>query len=65
MIVKTCDKCGKEINTNPIINVEFPVFAISRIRSMQLGLESIDLCPECSKIFESWLNDCSMPEKGE
>jgi hypothetical protein len=63
MIVKTCDKCGKTINTNPMINVKFPVFTISRIRSMQSGLEHIDLCPECSKIFESWLDDRSMAEE--
>jgi hypothetical protein len=63
MIKKICDKCGKTINTNPMINVKFPVFKISRIRSMQVGWESIDLCPECSKIFESWLDDRSMAEE--
>lgn len=57
MIKKTCDKCGKTINTNPIDNTIFTMFTISRIRNMQLGWESIDLCPECSRVFESWLDE--------
>jgi len=60
---KICDKCGKTINTNPISNTIFPVFKISRIRSLQLGCESINLCPECSKIFENWLEDRPMKEE--
>lgn len=63
MIRKICDKCGKTINHDTISNATFPMFSISRIRSTQLGLESIDLCPECSRIFESWLEDCSMAEE--
>lgn len=59
MIKKICDKCGKTINTNSDSNTIFPMLTINRIRSMQVGWESIDLCPECSKIFESWLDDRS------
>jgi hypothetical protein len=59
MIKKICDKCGKTINTNYDSNTIFPMLTINRIRSMQVGWESIDLCPECSKIFESWLDDRS------
>ena len=67
MIKMTCDRCGEIINTNPNSNAILPMFKISRIRNIQLGWEFIDLCPECSRMFESWLKngDCSSVERKE
>ena len=57
MTVKTCDKCGLEINTNPMMNAILPMFSISRIRSFVTGWQSVDLCPGCEKKLEEWLSN--------
>ena len=57
MTVKKCDKCGLEINTNPIVNTILPTFSISRIRDFIIGWESVDLCPGCEKKLAEWLNN--------
>ena len=57
MIIKTCDKCGAKINTNPMINTILPMFSISRIEDFTLGWQSVDLCPRCEKKLAEWLNN--------
>ena len=57
MIVKTCDKCGLEINTNPMMNMILPMFSISRIEGFTMGWQSVDLCPRCEKKLAEWLNN--------
>ena len=57
MTVKTCDNCGLEINTNPMMNAILPMFSISRIRSFVTGWQSVDLCPRCEKMLEEWLSN--------
>lgn len=57
MTVKTCDKCGLEINTNPMGNAILPMFSISRISSLAMGWQSVDLCPGCEKKLAEWLNN--------
>lgn len=57
MTIKTCDKCGAKISTNPLINSRLPMFSISRIEGAAFGWESVDLCPKCEKRLAEWLND--------
>lgn len=57
MITKTCDKCGAEINTNPMTNTILPTFLIHRIENFMSGWQSVDLCPKCEKMLAEWLND--------
>lgn len=57
MTTKTCDKCGAEINTNPMTNTILPTFFIRRIENFMLGWQSVDLCPKCEKMLAEWLND--------
>ena len=67
MIKKTCDRCGETINDNPNGNVIIPTFMISRFGGIPLRWESVDLCPECSRKFDSWLKNenCSKAERKE
>lgn len=57
MTIKTCDKCGLEINTNPMGNAILPMFSISRIMDFITGWQSVDLCPGCEKKLAEWLNN--------
>ena len=57
MTTKTCDKCGTQINTNPMVNTILPMFSIQRIENFMLGWQSVDLCPKCEKRLAEWLND--------
>ncbi len=59
MNIKMCDKCGDEINTNPMTNAILPMFSISRIDDFAMGWRSVDLCPKCEKALAEWLNDHS------
>lgn len=57
MTIKTCDKCGAKISTDPRLNTILPMFSISRIEGFALGWQSVDLCPKCEKMLAEWLND--------
>lgn len=57
MTIKTCDKCGAKINTNPTTNAILPMFSISIIEDFALGWRSVDLCPKCAKRLAEWLNN--------
>lgn len=57
MITRTCDRCGFEISTNPMMNTILPMFSISRIKDFATGWQSVDLCPRCEKKFAEWLNN--------
>lgn len=52
---KFCDRCGEEININPIVQVQNPLFEIKQI--YPLGAMPIDLCENCSKKFVEWVKD--------
>ena len=55
-----CDKCGAPINLDPWINQKFPVYTIYKIPNGPT-LDSkpivVDLCPNCQKAFETWLEN--------
>lgn len=53
MIKRVCDRCGKEINTNPVVRCQNPLYKIEYINPP--GIAPIDLCEKCSKDFEHWL----------
>lgn len=57
MTAKTCDKCGANININPMANAILPMFSISRIEDFAMGWQSVDLCPSCEKKLAEWLNN--------
>lgn len=50
---KFCDRCGKEININPIMQCQNPLFEIRQLYPQ--GIMSIDLCEDCSKKFIEWI----------
>ena len=50
---KFCDRCGKEMNINPIVQVQNPLFEIKQI--YPLGNMPIDLCEHCSKKLVEWI----------
>lgn len=52
---KFCDRCDKEMNMNPIVQVQDPLFEIRQIYPR--GLMPIDLCEDCSKKFVEWVNN--------
>ena len=52
---KFCDRCGEEININPIVQVQNPLFEIKQI--YPLGVMPVDLCEYCSKKFVEWVKD--------
>lgn len=53
----TCDKCGKEIIKFPWQNIIFPNYVITVVRSANSNIETVDLCSDCVKDFEAWLNN--------
>lgn len=57
MNIKTCDKCGVKINTDPIANTTLPMLYIRRIEDFITGWQTVDLCPKCQKMLAEWLND--------
>lgn len=59
MTIKTCDKCGDKINTNPMTNAIFPMFSIRRMDNFMGWTSYVDLCPKCEKALAEWLNDHS------
>ena len=50
---KFCDRCGKEVNTNPIMQCQTPLFEIRLLHPQ--GIMSINLCEDCSKKFVKWI----------
>jgi DNA-directed RNA polymerase subunit RPC12/RpoP len=55
---KFCDRCGKEINTNPMmkwIQCQNPLFEIRQLYPQ--GIMPIDLCEDCSKKFVEWVKE--------
>lgn len=61
MQVTYCDKCGEEINNNPLANAKFPFVSITLQYSINMS-RSVDLCSSCKDKFLEWLKD---KEKGE
>ena len=57
MTIRTCDRCGSKISTNPMANAILPMFSISRIEDFAMGRQSVDLCPRCEKKLAEWLNN--------
>lgn len=51
----TCDKCGKQMSKFPWQAVTYPSYMITVVRNVGDEIESVDLCPACSKAFERWL----------
>ena len=52
---KFCDRCGEEININPMMQCQNPLFEIRQLYPQ--GIMPIDLCEDCSKKFVEWVND--------
>ena len=57
MIVKTCDRCGSKISTNPMTNTILPMFFINKLEGFAMGWQSVDLCHRCEKELAEWLNN--------
>lgn len=53
MIKRVCDRCGKEMNTDPMVQCQNPLYKIEYINPP--GIAPIDLCEKCSKAFGFWL----------
>ena len=53
----TCDKCGKEITKFSWQNITFPNYVITVVRCAGGNVETVDLCSDCVKDFETWLSN--------
>lgn len=61
MIVTYCDRCGTKIpNTSDIIQAHFPSFFINK--KSYYGSSQIELCADCSKELEKWLDNEELEE---
>lgn len=56
-ITKTCDRCGDIINMNPMANTILPSFMIKKLNDFMRGWVDIDLCQNCEKELNAWLNN--------
>ena len=56
MMKCVCDKCGEEINTNPMSQTILPHYKIIVTRYLPYTQE-INLCPECEKQLDRWIKN--------
>lgn len=56
MIKYICDKCKKEYITFPEQQCVLPHYKIYSSRSFNFQLSEINLCTDCEKKFDEWLN---------
>ncbi len=52
-----CDKCKIELNTNPILQAQFPYYFIMCYEHPLIPSYNVHLCKDCAKKFKDWLND--------
>ena len=57
MTIKTCDRCGSKINTNPMANVILPVFSVREMSNLMIGWQTVDLCQKCNGELAGWLKN--------
>ena len=56
MVKISCDKCGADMDTDSRTNVVLPVYKIFKYAGFPVHLQEINLCSDCQKLFEQWLN---------
>ena len=56
MTIIVCDKCGSKINSNPMSSIQLPMFTIRKLVGVPSFWVDVNLCPECCKKLEGWLN---------
>ena len=54
MTKTTCDRCGKEIRIDPLVNVRFPQYAIT-VCPVIGYTKRVDLCSDCQDDLTVWL----------
>ena len=56
MIVKVCDRCGKQYNPPPsYMQAILPIYRI--IKNEAFSHIEIDLCKECQDDFDKWMKE--------
>lgn len=61
MIKTYCDKCGTEIFYNPNMNTIMPSYYIQKISAHTYGYIRVNLCHDCEKKLDEWLNTKEEP----
>ena len=57
MNVKQCDRCGKQFQELPsMCQAHLPLYLIFVKEAMPYRLRNVDLCNDCVKAFEKWMN---------
>ena len=60
-----CDKCGVQINCNPIMNAILPKYEITYMVDLGSPKAKIDLCNVCMDAFDKWLHELSKEDKDD
>ena len=56
MIIRKCDRCGKEIQEYTYTQTEYPYYQISVKNNIMRDSKYIDFCPNCQKELTKWMN---------
>lgn len=58
MIIKVCDRCGKQFRPIPgFMQAKLPSYKITKFEGFLHTREEIDLCNECQDDFDKWMKE--------
>jgi len=58
MIIKVCDRCGKQYYPQPeFMQVKLPSYSITIVEGFPLNYRQVDLCDKCKDGFIKWMNE--------
>lgn len=59
MIIKVCDRCGKQFHPiPPFMQAKLPSYSITTVEGgFPLNFRQVDLCNECRDDFVKWMNE--------
>ena len=63
MRLTKCDRCGAQINSDPMVNAILPKYDITYMVNLGLPKAKIDLCNVCMDAFDKWLHE--LPKEKE
>ena len=52
-----CDRCGAQINCDPMMKATLPKYVITYMVDLGLPKAEIDLCNVCMDAFDKWLHE--------
>lgn len=59
MIIKVCDRCGKQFHPIPgFMQAKLPSYSITTVgEGFPLNWRQVDLCNECQDDFSKWMKE--------